>query len=228
MSDPIASAADLGVYLGDPTIATDRATLILMLAQIKCELYVSPLPYDALPIVLEVAARAYSNATSEHSIAIGSAAISYGSAGSNVGIGGLYLSRSNVKELRLIAGRSGAFSIDLLPKGTTQVQLLTVVATAGTYLVGLDGANTAPVAFDAPLLTVQTALQAIPSIGPGNLLVTGVVGDYILTYAGRLLTTPIPALTVDTTALTGTAAVTMVTPGVYTPGQNMPWWDWTG
>lgn len=115
MSAPIAMADDLGGYLGDPAIDQARATLIIGLAQDLCETIVSPLPETAMPVVLGVAARAFNNVTSAHSVGIGSANISYGSQGSNMGIGGLYLSRSDKATLRKLAGRTGAFSIDLLP-----------------------------------------------------------------------------------------------------------------
>jgi hypothetical protein len=115
MSTPIAVASDLGTYLADPTIDTDRATLILQLAQDLCETIWSPLGATAIGILLGVAARAFNNVTSAHAVGIGSANISYGSQGSSVGIGGLYLSRSDIRTLRLLAGRGGAFSIDPTP-----------------------------------------------------------------------------------------------------------------
>jgi hypothetical protein len=115
MSTPIAMPADLGVYLDDPAIDTVRATLILGLAQDLCETIVTPLSATALPVVLAVAARAFNNVTSAHQVGLGTAQIAYGSQGSNMGIGGLYLSRSDKSTLRRLAGRTGAFSIDLLP-----------------------------------------------------------------------------------------------------------------
>lgn len=115
MSAPIAIPSDLGVYLGDPSIDPGRASLILELAQSLCETIVTPLPDTAKPVVLAVAARAFNNVTSAHSVGIGSANIAYGSQGSNTGIGGMYLSRSDKSTLRRLAGRSGAFSVDLLP-----------------------------------------------------------------------------------------------------------------
>ena len=117
MSAPIADPSDLGVYLtGDPNgVEPARAAQILGLAQALCESITTPLTAAALPVVLSVAARAYNNVTSAHSVGLGSANISYGSQGSNMGVGGLYLSRSDKSTLRRLAGRSGAFSIDLLP-----------------------------------------------------------------------------------------------------------------
>jgi hypothetical protein len=220
MSNPIASPSDLGTYLGDPAIDIARATLLLELAQSLCEAIVSPITSTALPIVLTSAARAYTNPTSVTGESVGPFSVQRPS-------GGVYLTKSERRALRNLAGRSGAFSVDLLPQGTTEVQTLVVTATAGTYLLGLDGALTSPIAWNASLSALQTALCAVPSIGVGNLIVSGTVGNYILTFAGRLVTTPISLFTIDATLLTGTATVTMTTPGVFAPGQDMPWWDWS-
>jgi hypothetical protein len=114
MSTPLATADELGTYLGRTDVDTPRATLILQLAHDKLERYVSPVPASAKDLELAVAARAYSNVSSARQAGIGSAQISYGSENAAAGIGGLYVSKSEVRELRMIAGRVGAFSVDLL------------------------------------------------------------------------------------------------------------------
>jgi hypothetical protein len=120
MSTPIAVPADLGTYLGDPAIDTARATLILQLVQDLAEFVISPLPPTALGIVLSAAARAFSNVTSAQAVSIGSGHIGYGAAGASIGVGGLYLSRSEQRLLRLAAGRGGAFSFDPTPADAGQ------------------------------------------------------------------------------------------------------------
>lgn len=112
MSAPLATPDELGVYLGT-TVDDDRATLVLQLAHDRCELYVSPVPAAGKGIELSVAARLYNNASSAHQAGIGSAQVSYGAPNSSVGIGGLFLSKSEVRDLRRMAGRTGAFSVDL-------------------------------------------------------------------------------------------------------------------
>lgn len=114
MSSPLASPAELGVYLGRADIDTDRADLMLQLAHDRLEMYVSPVPAEAKGIELSVAARAYNNVSSAHQAGIGSAQVSYGAPNSSVGIGGLFVSKSEQRELRRLAGRTGAFSVDLL------------------------------------------------------------------------------------------------------------------
>lgn len=113
MSDPLATPADLGVYLGT-TVDPERATLILQLAHDLCETVVFPVPDAAKGVELSVAARAFNNVTSAHQAGIGSAQVSYGAPNSSVGIGGLFLSKSEIRTLRSLAGRTGAFSIDML------------------------------------------------------------------------------------------------------------------
>ena len=114
MSTPIATASDLGTYMDNSSLNTTRATLVLSLAQDLCETVWSPLGATAKGVVLGVAARAFNNVTSASAMGIGSANISYGSQG-GAGVGGLYLSRSDQRTLRLLAGRGGAFSIDPTP-----------------------------------------------------------------------------------------------------------------
>jgi hypothetical protein len=113
VSDPLATPDDLGVYLGT-TVDPTRAALVLELAQGLCETVTSPLPAAAKGTVLAVAARAFNNVTSAHQAGIGSAQVSYGAPNSSVGIGGLFLSKTDTKTLRRLSGRTGAFSVDLL------------------------------------------------------------------------------------------------------------------
>jgi len=115
VSEPLSTPDDLGVYLGDTSLDLERAWLLLQLAHDLCETVVSPVPEFGKGVELAVAARAYTNVTSAHQMSLGSASMSFGSQNSNTGIGGLYLSKSERSTLRRLAGRSGAFSVDMLP-----------------------------------------------------------------------------------------------------------------
>jgi len=115
MTAPIAVPSDLGVYLKDSAIDTVRATQSLLLAQDLCATIWSALDATALGTVLAVAGRQYTNVASATTVGLGSGHIGYGTTGPGMGVGGLYLSRSDIRTLRRLAGRSGAFSIDLLP-----------------------------------------------------------------------------------------------------------------
>jgi hypothetical protein len=225
MSNPVATPTDLELYLGlaAGSIDTDRAELILSLAQAKCERITSPLSSAAQDIVLEVAARAYNNVTSAHQAGIGSAQVSYGSPNSSVGIGGLYLSKANKAELRLIAGRGSAFSHDTMPTGVNAVQSVTVSASSGTFTLTFSGATTSALAYNATAAQVQTALAALAPIGAGNVSVTGA---YSVEFTNRLGLWPMPLLTADGSGLAGgTVSVQTTTEGVAAPGSNLPPWD---
>lgn len=67
---------------------------------------------------------------------------------------------------------------------------------AGNFTLTYKGQTTATIVYNAAASAVQSALQALSTIGSGNALVTGGVGGpYVITFAGTLAK--------DTTALTG-------------------------
>lgn len=94
--------------------------------------------------------------------------------------------------------------------GTTVVRLgsasarqtVTVTATDGTFKLGVDAVETAPIAFDAAAADVQTALEAI--LGEGNVAVTGDAGGpWTVNFSGTLRWQPIEAMTVVDVNLEG-------------------------
>lgn len=113
MGNPLATPEELGVYLGR-TVDSERGELILQLAHDLCETVISPVPAEGKGVELAVAARAFNNVTSAHQAGIGSAQVSYGAPNSSVGIGGLFLSKSDRRTLRSLSGRKAAFSVDLI------------------------------------------------------------------------------------------------------------------
>lgn len=99
-----------------------------------------------------------------------------------------------------------------------------ICATAGTFEISWDGSTTGPLAFNISAADLQTALEGLPQIAPGDITVTGGPGDatastpYIFTYSGPFLETwcqtrtfPDPMVTADVSLLTGG---TCTTPGV--------------
>lgn len=112
MSIPIAAPSDLATYLGLDLVTLDlaRAELAIRLAQDKCEAIVTPLTSAALGVVLDVAARMFTNprnvtaeTTGPFNVALPPVA------------GGSWLTRANIADLRRLSGRSGAFSIETMP-----------------------------------------------------------------------------------------------------------------
>ena len=115
MSDPVIDATDLGTYLNDPGIDTDRAMSLIVDAQALCEDVVSPLPDAAAVIVKRVAGRAYTTILSPRQQQIAAS----GGQFAGTSTGGVYLTQYDIADLRRMAGGGGAFSIDLLPAGYT-------------------------------------------------------------------------------------------------------------
>lgn len=107
---------DFRTYLSlDGDIDEGRAQQILDLAWILCESVVSPMPAGAEAVVLDVAARAWSNPRNAQSMTTGPYSASFGAVA-----GGLWLTRQNKATLRRLAGGGGAFSIDVAPASAGQ------------------------------------------------------------------------------------------------------------
>lgn len=98
--------ADLSTYLGVELDAA-RATYLLARATELCQSIITPLPAGSDAVVLDVAARAYSNPGNVASQGVGAFQVSYGGAA-----GGLWLTRQNKATLRKLSGGSSAYSID--------------------------------------------------------------------------------------------------------------------
>lgn len=103
------AAADLATYLGQD-VDTSRADMLLKLAESLCVAVISPLPAGAEAVVMDVAARAYSNPQNLTEQATGPYIAAYGAVG-----GGLWLTARNEATLRRLAGSGGAFTVDPTP-----------------------------------------------------------------------------------------------------------------
>ena len=105
--------------------------------------------------------------------------------------------------------------------GVNEVQTVTITGTptGGTFRLTLNGEQTGTIAYNATNAVVQTALEALASVNPGDVTVAGGPGPgtpYTVTFTGDLAAEDI-ALMTATAAFTGgtTPAVTVTTP---TPG----------
>lgn len=102
-------------------------------------------------------------------------------------------------------------------RGSNEVQSLTIDATGGDYTASFGGDTTTAIAENATAGAVQAALEALPSIGSGNVVVTGSAGGpYSITFVGTLGGANQAQITTNATGLTGgasTAVVATVTPG---------------
>jgi hypothetical protein len=107
--------------------------------------------------------------------------------------------------------------------GTDEVQTIatTGTPTGGTFRLSYEGLVTAAIAFDAAAATIDTALEALPSIGTGGVtcaggpLPTGVTVTFNSQNLGRKA---VPLIALHTNSLTGgttpTVTITETTPGV--------------
>lgn len=98
---------------------------------------------------------------------------------------------------------------------TNEVQTVTVTGspTGGTFTLTWSGQTTAAIAYNATAAAVQTALEALSNIAPGDVAVTGNAGGpYTLTWGGTQLGENVAAPTA-TASLTGgtTPGVTIAT-----------------
>lgn len=90
-------------------------------------------------------------------------------------------------------------------------------ATAGTITITFAGQTTAAIAFNATASAVQTALEALSNIAPGDVTVTGgpLPGAITLTFGGAYAGVNVAQVTVTPTGLTGgTVTVATTTEGV--------------
>lgn len=103
--------------------------------------------------------------------------------------------------------------------GTNEVQTVTVDATGGTFTLSFGGQTTTAIAEAAASSAVQTALQALSTIGSGNVAVTGSAGGpFTVTFQGSLANTNVALLTGSNASLTGGAST--VTIAVVTAGAS--------
>jgi hypothetical protein len=119
-----------------------------------------------------------------------------------------------------------AWGRDVVSSGPGQAderQMVTVNATAGTYTLTFSAQTTAPIAFDATASALQTALEDLSNLNPGDVSVSGGPGSsgglapYVVQFSGaqaNINVTQMTATNVSLTGGTGTAiAVTTVNEG---------------
>jgi len=106
--------------------------------------------------------------------------------------------------------------------GVNEVQTITLTnAESGTFTLTYSGETTADIAYDAEASVVQTALEALATIGAGQVSVTGDVGGpWTVEFTGTLAETNVDMLTADDSGLSGSTAWVVV---AVTHGGGMSW-----
>lgn len=103
--------------------------------------------------------------------------------------------------------------------GVSEVQTVTITGapTGGDFVLDFNGKATTDIAFNATAAAVQSALQALSTVGAGNATVTGSAGGpYTVTFAGALANQNVTVLTATgnfTGGTTPAVAVATTTPG---------------
>ena len=92
--------------------------------------------------------------------------------------------------------------------GVPEVQRVALDSDAhgGTFTLTFDGESTGALPYNITATALQTALQALTSVGADNLTVTGAFPEYVLTFLGTL-TGDQPAVTASAAGLIGPVGV---------------------
>lgn len=121
--------------------------------------------------------------------------------------------RENVKGCTIRAS-------SITPGGVDEVQTVTISGSpsGGTFTLTYSGAATTAIAFNAAATAVEDALEALSTIGNGNIRVTGSAGGpYTVTFLRDLGKQNVAAMTASGASLTGgttpSVAVTTATAG---------------
>ena len=107
----------------------------------------------------------------------------------------------------------------ILTPSEVQSLAITGVPTGGTFTLTFSGQTTASIAFNATASAVQSALEALSNIAPGDVVCTGgpLPGTpVVITFAGAYAGSDVPAMTVTGSFTGGTtpaAAITTTTAG---------------
>lgn len=106
--------------------------------------------------------------------------------------------------------------------GTSEVQTITpsVAPDAGTFTITFYGFTTTALNYNASGATITAAMEALPSVGSGGVVVTGTLASALtLTFGGNLAQTNLDAVTATSSLTAASVAVTFVI-ATSTPGVN--------
>lgn len=113
----------------------------------------------------------------------------------------------------------GALSDSAVSANEIQTVTISGSPTGGTFTLTLGAQTTGTIAYNASAATVEAALEALSTIGQGNVQVTGSAGGpYTVEFVGALAKTNVAAMTASGAGLTGgtspSVAVATSTAGV--------------
>lgn len=128
---------------------------------------------------------------------------------------GAALAGMNFGDRIYLSATDGAFADARVGAREKQTVTITGSPTGGTFTLTYAGQTTAAIAYNAAAATVEAALEALSTIGQGNVQVTGSAGGpFTVEFVGQLQNQNIAAMTADGSSLTGgtAPAVAIATP----------------
>jgi hypothetical protein len=103
---------------------------------------------------------------------------------------------------------------EAITAGTNEVQLIVSAGTGGTFTLTYSAQTTTALDWDSTAQEIEDALVALSNIAPGDVNVTGSVGQWFVEFTGTLAATNVSQMTIGIGSLTGgTALVTTITQG---------------
>lgn len=102
------TADDVALYLDIDNVNTGRAELFISQAMALAASYIDPVPPAGMAIVLGAVARAYTNAQGVTAETIGPYSVTRPT-------GGVYFTKAETANLKRLAGKGGAYTIDPTP-----------------------------------------------------------------------------------------------------------------
>lgn len=108
-------------------------------------------------------------------------------------------------------------SASTIGAGVDEVQNIMSSGTGGTFIVTYDGQATGALPWNVTPAALQTALEGLSNITPGDVQVGGSVGAWSIKFTGTLGSQNVPLITLDITALTGGVALVTVAQQGATP-----------
>lgn len=117
---------------------------------------------------------------------------------------GFDLSALDYDEPVYLSNTDGALSDGDPSQNEQQTVTLNNTPTGGTFTLTFDGQTTSAIAYNAAASAVDTALEALSTIGAGNVAVSGSNGGpYTVEFTGALADENVPAMTANGASLTG-------------------------
>lgn len=106
----------------------------------------------------------------------------------------------------------GPYNVAATGSYTDEVQTATITGspTGGTFRLTFNGQQTGTIAYNATSGAVQTALEGLSNVEPGDIVVTGTNPNFTLTFGGQYAGTNVAQISAQA-ALTPSGNVTMAT-----------------